>query len=101
MNAKEFLENGRGASDEAEQLTILLERAKDGTLKYKAEIESVIEEVPERELRMLLRARYLEGKTWEKVAEAIHYESEYWVRTKLHADALNCVEEILRERACK
>lgn len=39
-------------------------------------------------LRTLLFERYINGKTWEAVAEAIGYQSEYWVRTALHRNAL-------------
>lgn len=68
----------------------------DKLVNIKAEIEKVINAVDNNILQALLRGRYINFKTWESIAESIHYESVRWVRTALHNQALQAVESILK-----
>ncbi|MCC8160103.1 MAG: DUF1492 domain-containing protein [Oscillospiraceae bacterium] len=69
----------------------------DELYAVKREILTVISEVDDAALRTLLIAKYINGKTWEKIAENMCY-SEYHVKRRLHSQALRAVEEILRKR---
>lgn len=52
-------------------------------------IEETIESLPERE-QYLMRARYIEGKSWEQIAVDMHYS---WQHVhKIHAHALRLVK---------
>lgn len=68
----------------------------DELVAIKAEIEKVINAVDDNTLQALLRGRYINFKTWESIAESIHYESARWVRTALHSQALQAVEEVIK-----
>lgn len=55
------------------------------------EIEKSIESLPSPE-RQVLRARYLEGLTWEKVCAVAHFE---WTHThRIHASGLKKLSEL-------
>lgn len=85
-------------------------KTEDATLKYieyknklecriddlyavKCEIADAISKVDNSIFRALLTLRYLQFMTWERIAEAINYESVKWVRTSLHMRALNEVRK--------
>ncbi len=75
-----------------EQATALLEAKK--------EILNVISLVNNGELQALLLARYVGGKTWEKIAEDMN-RSRYGVSGDLHSRALSAVERRLQEMGGK
>lgn len=54
--------------------------------EVKADIEKAIQTVEDDTLRVLLRYRYINGLTWEKIAVNMHYTYQ-WV-CKLHGEAL-------------
>ena len=59
--------------------------------KILAEITVAIDRVEDTRLRTLLYARYINRKTWEEVAERLDM-SDKWVRTSLHSQALQMIE---------
>lgn len=72
----------------------LLQRKIDELHAVKAEIESVIERVPDERYRRLLRGRYLEQHTWEQIAVDMNYSYSQVVKY-LHPGALKAVSEIM------
>lgn len=67
----------------------------DELYKTKRETVSAIWKMKNRTLRMLLFAKYIQGKSWEQVAEIIHRQDVKWVRTGMHSKALNEVGEFI------
>lgn len=65
-----------------------------------AEIESTIERVQDRRYRELLRGRYLEQHTFERVAVDMNYSYSQVVKF-LHPAALDCVAELMPLNATK
>lgn len=55
-------------------------------LRLREEIESAIESVKDDRLRLLLRYRYIDGLTWEKIAARMHLDYRWVLR--LHGRAL-------------
>jgi len=55
------------------------------------EIEEAIESLPERE-QYLMRARYIQGKSWEQIAVDMHYSWQHVHR--IHANALRLLEKM-------
>ena len=53
----------------------------------KAEIHKIIDNVPNNDEKLLLRLRYINGMTWEQIAEKMNY-SRQWVLKK-HKQALS------------
>ena len=68
----------------------------DELASVQAEINKVIKQVPDHTLAMLLRAYYVEGKTWEQTACDIHYSYFRTVHDK-HPAALRAVDAILQK----
>ena len=60
--------------------------------KLETEIACTIDRVPE-PYRTLLYERYINGKTWEQIADAMHYSLRGV--TKMHGRALQTVKEFL------
>ncbi len=54
-------------------------------------IETAIESLPERE-KYLMRARYIEGKSWEQIAVDMHYSWQHVHR--IHAKALRLLKKM-------
>ncbi len=59
-------------------------------LTAKREIEAEIETVEDEQLRCLLRYRYIDHLTWEKIAEEMHYSVQHTY--KLHIKALEKIK---------
>lgn len=57
-------------------------------------VENVIERLDDRRYRQLLRARYIEGKTWEQIAVDMNYSYSQVVKY-LHPAALVCVKDAI------
>ncbi|WP_337399111.1 DUF1492 domain-containing protein [Congzhengia sp.] len=76
-----------------------LSKRLDELYAVKSEIADVISKVGDATLRTLLELRYLRYFTWEQIAEKMDM-SAYWVRTSLHAKALEkiCVGTCLQLR---
>ena len=76
-----------------------LSKRLDELYAVKSEIADVISKVGDATLRTLLELRYLRYFTWEQIAEKMDM-SAYWVRTSLHAKALEiiCVSTCLQLR---
>ena len=69
-----------------------IENKIDERYDVKREIFEAISKVDNPTYRTLLTLRYLQFMTWERIAEAIDYESVKWVRTSLHMRALDAVK---------
>ena len=65
--------------DRIEQLVLL-----------KQQIEEAIQGIDDQVLRLLLEYRYINGFTWERVAEEINYDYRHTIR--LHRKALEVIE---------
>lgn len=64
-------------------------------LQVKEEVLEVIFQVPDGTLRQLLVERFLNGKTWEQVAQSLTYSYSQVVKYKFPA-ALRAVEQVRR-----
>ena len=72
-----------------------LEKRTADLLNVQREILQTIEQVQDGRYRRLLRARYLEGMTWEQIAVELNYSYQNVVQF-LHPKALKAAEEIIR-----
>lgn len=115
MTTKQWLERGRNIDSNINSL-LRSQRSVPTTVEYqyyeeiintqidklvaiKAEIEAAITSVEDNILQTLLRDRYINCMTWEKIAENIHYESVRWVRTVLHENAIKELEKHRKEKS--
>lgn len=57
--------------------------------KLRAEIEQAIDALPSADLRLVMRARYIDGRAWWQIANQMDV-SDSWVK-KLHGKALNAI----------
>ena len=67
-----------------------IEEKTDLLYDIKREIDEAIEKVPDVRLRRLLKLRYIDFYTWEKIAEKMNYDLR-WVH-RLHQKALQTIE---------
>lgn len=72
----------------------LIDSRIDELYKIKREILMVIKKVDDTVLRALLLKRYILFKTWEKVADEIHYSYKHTVHS-LHPKALQKIEKVI------
>ena len=79
--------------DDEEEVNAAIDRLVD----LKREIRHTIEQVPNENEKMLLEQRYLSFKSWERVAEDMHF-SLRWVHI-LHSRALKSVDKILSAKS--
>ncbi|MCD8087118.1 MAG: hypothetical protein LUE22_00820 [Oscillospiraceae bacterium] len=82
---------GNGRSIEAavthvDELTRELSAQVEALLALRREVETAISAVEDARHRELLRCRYIDGQTWEQIAEAMAYDIR-WIY-KLHRSAL-------------
>ena len=92
----------KGVGDYACELADLageLRERLNGYARLVSEIERAIDDVPDIRYRDLLRYRYLNGMTWERIAVEMGYTWEY-VR-RLHGYALQCVVVPVEKRYTK
>lgn len=61
----------------------------DALIDLRREIQGAIEKVPDENLQLLLTYRYIDGLSFEKIAEKLHYGYQ-WVY-KLHRKALDAL----------
>ena len=80
------------------ELSLAVDRQIEKLEQVRAEILQVIGQVEDNTLATLLTEYYVNDKTWEEVAVQMQY-SWRWVR-RLHARALDQVQEILDNRPC-
>ena len=74
------------------QLQNRLARQYDERVRLREEIEDAIETVPEERLRLLLRYRYIDGWTWERISVELSYDVEGRNVYKLHGKALSLLD---------
>lgn len=60
---------------------------------FRIELMAALAKVRNDRLRLLLFLRYLDGETWETIAEELEV-SVYWARSRLHDRAVRAVEKI-------
>ena len=80
MNYKEELSNllSSRTNLEAQQIASMLE------------VPQAIDRLPDERLARLLRLRYIDGMTWERVAVEMHYS--YMQVCRMHGKALDVIE---------
>ena len=79
--------------DRLVDLEMQIDRAVDELIRVKAEVLAGIMKLEDGRHRKILRARYIDGMTFEEIAVAIKYS---WKQTRrLHAAALVKMEELL------
>ena len=61
----------------------------DELVMIREQVQKAIHSVKDQTLETLLEYRYIDGLTWEELAEKMHY-SYQWV-CRLHGKALECV----------
>ena len=71
-------------------LAVELTQQRDKLIRLRREIGAAIDTVPDARLRELLRLRYIEGMTWERVAVQMGYS--YMQVCRLHGKALTQVK---------
>ena len=94
--------NGGGAADHRMDVVARIVDAEreldekiDRMIALKAEIQGVIARVNEDRMRLLLELRYLNGHTWEDVAERMNYTTRNIYN--LHSAALKAVAPLIAE----
>lgn len=65
---------------------------------YMAEVESAVNSVSNPKYRLLLRLRYIDGESWESVAEVMGM-SEKWVREDLNFRAIRKLERCAKKQS--
>ena len=86
---------GRSLENSIEAIDALAGRLGDKrreTVRLRREIEDVIAAVPDGRLRMLLRYRYIDGMTWERIAVNMNFKDVRHVY-RLHGSALSLISE--------
>lgn len=81
------------AIEQIEEWESELDRMISEQLKLRKEIEATISKVKTKEYQTLLRLRYINGFTWERVSEEMHYGYQ-WTH-KLHRRALEEMQEAM------
>lgn len=72
--------------DKVDELGRKITQAIDELADIRAEIEDVLGQLEDDTLRKLMEYRYIDGMTWEQIAEKMHYS---WRHTcRLHGEAL-------------
>ena len=72
--------------DKVDELERKITQAIDELADIRMEIEAVLGQLDDDTLRELMKYRYIDGLTWEQVAEKMHYS---WRHTcRLHGEAL-------------
>lgn len=77
-------------------LEVSILRKRDDMCKIRNEVIDTIRQVPDPTLQRLLELRYIDGRSWERIAVELHYTFRH--TTRLHGDALNAVSKILRRK---
>lgn len=72
--------------EKVEELEEKIKQAVGELIEIRKEIETVLGQLEDENLRRLMEYRYIDGLTWEQVAEKMHYS---WRHTcRLHGEAL-------------
>lgn len=75
------------------ELEALVDSKIDEQIALKAEILETITRLKDRRQRIVLNEHYLKMKTWQQVADVLHYSVVHV--TRLHGYALNEVQKVL------
>lgn len=71
-----------------------IERAINSCLDLEKEAIMLISQLTDNRYRTLLHLRYVDGRTWSYVAEAMDYKDERWPK-RMHGHALQEFEKLL------
>lgn len=83
---------GSRMQDSVERITEIEDKISsriEGLIAAREEIIRAIEQVNDSTLRLLLKYHYIQGFTWEKIADRMHYTSRHV--TRLHGQALDLI----------
>ena len=75
--------------DKVLEIDAEINREIDALIDLRRDIQGAIEKVPDENLQLLLTYRYIDGLSFEKIAEKLHYGYQ-WVY-KLHRKALDAL----------
>ena len=73
-----------------------LDRKYTELIELRRDIKKTISKIKDPLLSTLLERYYIDGYSWEKVAEFIGY-SKFWTIKRLHPDALKAVEAVMKK----
>lgn len=79
---------------EYSEYSVLIDNRIDELYAVKCEILNAINTVEDGTLRILLELRYLQGETWERIAQSMHYSYKHIVHS-LHPKALKKLKEVI------
>lgn len=79
---------------EYSEYSVLVDKRIDELYAIKCEILNAINAVEDGTLRRLLELRYLQGETWERIAQSMHYSYKHIVHS-LHPKALKKLKEVI------
>lgn len=78
------------AVEQIDDLTRKLGEQQAEAVRIRIQIGNAIASVPDGRLRELLRLRYIEGLTWEKIAVGLNYS--FRQVTRMHGEALTAIK---------
>jgi DNA-directed RNA polymerase specialized sigma subunit len=81
--------------DELADLDIFIRQRVSQSMAIRLEITTAIDELEDWRYRDILKYKYINGFTWEQVANAINYS--YAQTTRLHGSALKAIEPIINK----
>ena len=82
--------------DELADLDVFIRQRVSQSMSIRLEITTAIEELEDWRHRDILTYRYINGYTWEQVADIIHMSVRHV--TRLHSDALAAIKPIIADR---
>lgn len=82
--------------DELVDLDVFIRQRVSQSMSIRLEITTAIEELEDWRHRDILTYRYINGYTWEQVADIIHMSVRHV--TRLHGDALTAIKPIIADR---
>ena len=82
--------------DELAELDMLIHQHVSQAMAIRLEIITAIEELEDWRYRDILKYRYLNGFTWDQIANTISYS--YMQVTRLHGSALKAIEPIINQK---
>ena len=82
--------------DELADLDVFIRQRVSQSMSIRLEITEAIEELEDWRHRDILTYRYINGYTWEQVADIIHMSVRHV--TRLHGDALAAIKPIIADK---
>lgn len=82
--------------DELADLDLFIRQRVAQSMAIRLEITTAIDELEDWRYRDILKYRYLNGFTWDQIANTINYS--YMQVTRLHGSALKAIEQIINQK---